>query len=68
MKYACYPAFNALLKNLKPPPSNVKFILINAEIKRILTSIIVHCRFDLHNIPVAEIMLRLNDITNPLRC
>jgi DNA polymerase III gamma/tau subunit len=56
MKYACYPAFNALLKNLKPPPSNVKFILITAEIKRILTSITAHYRFDLHNIPVAEIM------------
>jgi DNA polymerase III gamma/tau subunit len=68
MKYTCYPAFNALLKNLKQPPSNVKFILITAEIKRILTSITAHCRFDLHNIPVEEIMLRLNDITNPFRC
>lgn len=67
MKYTCYPAFNALLKNLKPP-SNVKFILITAEIKRILTSIIAHCRFDLYNIPVAKIMERLNDITNPFRC
>ncbi|MGL9759082.1 MAG: DNA polymerase III subunit gamma/tau [Wolbachia sp.] len=56
-------AFNALLKTLEEPPSNVKFILATTEIKKIPITIIARCqRFDLHNIPVAKIVERLNDV------
>ncbi|MGX9892023.1 DNA polymerase III subunit gamma/tau [Wolbachia endosymbiont of Protocalliphora sialia] len=56
-------AFNALLKTLEEPPSSVKFILATTEIKKIPITIIARCqRFDLHNIPSAKIMERLNDI------
>ncbi|KLT21691.1 DNA polymerase III, gamma and tau subunits [Wolbachia endosymbiont of Armadillidium vulgare str. wVulC] len=56
-------AFNALLKTLEEPPSSVKFILATTEIKKIPITIIARCqRFDLHNIPAAKIVGRLNDI------
>ncbi|MFP3016231.1 MAG: DNA polymerase III subunit gamma/tau [Wolbachia sp.] len=56
-------AFNALLKTLEEPPSSVKFILATTEIKKIPITIIARCqRFDLHNIPVAKIVERLNDV------
>ncbi len=56
-------AFNALLKTLEEPPSRVKFILATTEIKKIPITIIARCqRFDLHNIPVAKIVERLNDV------
>ncbi|BET30142.1 MAG: DNA polymerase III subunit gamma/tau [Wolbachia endosymbiont of Ephestia elutella] len=56
-------AFNALLKTLEEPPSSVKFILATTEIKKIPITVIARCqRFDLHNIPSAKIMERLNDI------
>ncbi|MDM8335222.1 DNA polymerase III subunit gamma/tau [Wolbachia pipientis] len=56
-------AFNALLKTLEEPPSSVKFILATTEIKKIPITIIARCqRFDLHNIPAAKIVERLNDI------
>nr|BAC22717.1 dnaX [Wolbachia endosymbiont of Callosobruchus chinensis] len=56
-------AFNALLKTLEEPPSSVKFILAPPEIKKIPITIIARCqRFDLHNIPVAKIVERLNDV------
>ncbi|WP_265021266.1 DNA polymerase III subunit gamma/tau [Wolbachia endosymbiont (group A) of Icerya purchasi] len=56
-------AFNALLKTLEEPPSSVKFILATTEIKKIPITIIARCqRFDLHNIPVAKIVERLNNV------
>ncbi|MCX3065253.1 DNA polymerase III subunit gamma/tau [Wolbachia endosymbiont of Drosophila pseudotakahashii] len=56
-------AFNALLKTIEEPPSSVKFILATTEIKKIPITIIARCqRFDLHNIPVAKIVERLNDV------
>ncbi|WP_341808272.1 DNA polymerase III subunit gamma/tau [Wolbachia endosymbiont (group E) of Neria commutata] len=56
-------AFNALLKTLEEPPTNVKFILATTEIKKIPITIIARCqRFDLHNIPVVKIVERLNDV------
>ncbi|MDR2831604.1 MAG: DNA polymerase III subunit gamma/tau [Rickettsiales bacterium] len=56
-------AFNALLKTLEEPPSSVKFILATTEIKKIPITIIARCqRFDLHNVPIAKIVERLNDV------
>ncbi|MBV0899871.1 MAG: DNA polymerase III subunit gamma/tau [Wolbachia endosymbiont of Fragariocoptes setiger] len=56
-------AFNALLKTLEEPPSNVKFILATTEIKKIPMTIIARCqRFDLYNIPAIKIVERLKDV------
>ncbi|QKX00963.1 DNA polymerase III subunit gamma/tau [Wolbachia endosymbiont of Dipetalonema caudispina] len=56
-------AFNALLKTLEEPPSNVKFILATTEVKKIPVTVIARCqRFDLHKIPVIKIVKHLNDI------
>lgn len=56
-------AFNALLKTLEEPPSNVKFILATTEVRKIPITIIARCqRFDLHNIPTVKIVNRLTDV------
>ena len=56
-------AFNALLKTLEEPPSNVKFILATTEVRKIPITIIARCqRFDLHNIPTVKIVKRLTDV------
>ncbi|OEY86785.1 DNA polymerase III, subunit gamma and tau [Wolbachia pipientis] len=56
-------AFNALLKTLEEPPSNVKFIFATTEIRKIPTTIITRCqRFDLCNIPIIKIAERLRNV------
>jgi DNA polymerase III subunit gamma/tau len=56
-------AFNALLKTLEEPPSNVKFIFATTEIKKIPITIVARCqRFDLCNIPTTKIVERLKNI------
>lgn len=50
------PAFNALLKTLEEPPSNVKFIFATTEVHKIPVTILSRCmRFDLKRIPVATL-------------
>lgn len=56
-------AFNALLKTLEEPPSNVIFILSTTEIKKIPQTIISRCqRFEFKNIEIKDIMKRLKYI------
>lgn len=53
-------AFNALLKTLEEPPSNVFFILCTTEVHKIPETIISRCqRFDLKRIDHKTIMARL---------
>lgn len=56
-------AFNALLKTLEEPPTNVYFILCTTEVHKIPETIISRCqRFDFKRIDVRTIMTRLNYI------
>ncbi len=56
-------AFNALLKTLEEPPTNIKFVFATTEIKKIPITIVARCqRFDLCNIPIAKIVERLRSI------
>ena len=56
-------AFNALLKILEEPPSFVKFILATTETHKVPDTIISRCqRFDMKNISVSDIKLRLEFI------
>jgi len=46
-------AFNALLKTLEEPPSNVKFIFATTEIRKVPVTILSRCqRFDLRRVDV----------------
>ncbi len=56
-------AFNALLKTLEEPPSNVIFILATTEIQKIPATIISRCqRFDFRRIPTDKLVSRLEFI------
>ena len=56
-------AFNALLKTLEEPPTNVIFILATTELQKIPATILSRCqRFDFRRIPVKELMSRLDFI------
>ncbi|BAK80595.1 DNA polymerase III subunit gamma/tau [Candidatus Arthromitus sp. SFB-rat-Yit] len=57
-------AFNALLKSLEEPPSNVVFILSTTEVKRIPKTIISRCqKFEFKSIDEANLTNRLKYIT-----
>jgi DNA polymerase-3 subunit gamma/tau len=57
-------AFNALLKTLEEPPSYVIFILATTQVHKIPATILSRCqRFDFHRIPTADIMHRLQYIS-----
>lgn len=56
-------AFNALLKTLEEPPSQVIFILATTEIHKVPETIISRCqRFDLKKLTLAEISKKLTEI------
>ncbi len=56
-------AFNALLKTLEEPPSNVIFILATTEVQKVLETIISRCqRYDFRRIVLEDIFLRLKYI------
>ena len=53
-------AFNALLKTLEEPPSNVIFILATTEVSKIPVTVISRCqRFDFKRIAISDIQKRL---------
>lgn len=57
-------AFNALLKSLEEPPSNVVFILSTTEVKKIPKTIISRCqKFEFKNIDEVNLTDRLKYIT-----
>ena len=56
-------AFNALLKLLEEPPTNVIFILCTTEVHKIPATIISRCqRFDFKKIVLSEIVKKLSSI------
>ncbi len=56
-------AFNALLKTLEEPPSQVIFIFATTEPHKVLPTIISRCqRYDFKKIPVEDIVKRLDYI------
>ena len=56
-------AFNGLLKTLEEPPSHLKFIFATTEVKKIPVTIISRCqRFDLHRVPVRDLLANLKKI------
>jgi DNA polymerase-3 subunit gamma/tau len=56
-------AFNALLKTLEEPPSNVKFIFATTEIREVPQTILSRCqRFDLRRLDEKEIFEHLKNI------
>lgn len=56
-------AFNALLKSLEEPPSNVVFILLTTEIKKIPRTIVSRCqKFEFKNVDNKNIINRLKYI------
>lgn len=58
-------AFNALLKTLEEPPSNVVFILATTELQKLPATIISRCqRFDFHRISLSVLRDRLLYIAN----
>jgi DNA polymerase-3 subunit gamma/tau len=55
-------AFNALLKTLEEPPSDVKFIFATTEIKKVPITILSRCqRFDLRRLDESEIANHLKN-------
>ena len=57
-------AFNGLLKTLEEPPPHLKFIFATTEVKKIPVTIISRCqRFDLHRIPIKDLINNLKKIT-----
>jgi len=57
-------AFNGLLKTLEEPPPHLKFIFATTEIKKVPVTIISRCqRFDLHRVPVKELLENLKKIS-----
>ncbi|MHA1567424.1 MAG: DNA polymerase III subunit gamma/tau [Alphaproteobacteria bacterium] len=53
-------AFNALLKTLEEPPSNVTFIFATTEIRKVPVTVMSRCqRFDLRRIPAAILVEHL---------
>jgi DNA polymerase-3 subunit gamma/tau len=58
------PAFNALLKTLEEPPPHVKFIFATTEPHKVPVTILSRCqRFDFKRIPLREMVLHLEKIT-----
>jgi DNA polymerase-3 subunit gamma/tau len=58
-------AFNALLKTLEEPPSNVVFVLATTDPQRVLPTIISRCqRFDYRRIPLEPMLAHLRAIAN----
>ena len=56
-------AFNALLKTLEEPPSQLKFIIATTEVKKIPITIVSRCqRFDLHRVPIKVLFDHLKKI------
>ncbi|NJL20873.1 MAG: DNA polymerase III subunit gamma/tau [Leptolyngbyaceae cyanobacterium SM1_3_5] len=56
-------AFNALLKTLEEPPDRVVFVLATTDPQRVLPTIISRCqRFDFRRIPLAEMVMHLQQI------
>ncbi len=56
-------AFNALLKTLEEPPSNVTFIFATTEIRKVPVTVMSRCqRFDLRRIPVDTLVAHLGNI------
>ena len=56
-------AFNGLLKTLEEPPSHLKFIFATTEVKKIPATIISRCqRFDLHRVPIKDLIENLKKI------
>ncbi len=56
-------AFNALLKTLEEPLSNIKFILATTEIKKIPGTVISRCqRFNLERVQASNIIEHLSNI------
>ena len=60
-------AFNALLKTLEEPPSNVKFFFATTEPHKVLPTITSRCqRYDLHRLTADQIMTKLGQIGTDL--
>ncbi len=60
-------AFNALLKTLEEPPTNVVFILCTTEAYRVPPTILSRCqRFDFHRLPTEAIVSHLAAVTGKL--
>ncbi|WOD41945.1 DNA polymerase III subunit gamma/tau [Nodosilinea sp. E11] len=58
-------AFNALLKTLEEPPSNVVFILATTDPQRVLPTIISRCqKFDYRRIPLEPMIAHLRTIAD----
>ena len=58
-------AFNGLLKTLEEPPPHLKFIFATTEVKKIPVTIISRCqRFDLHRVPIKDLLKNLEKILN----
>ncbi len=56
-------AFNALLKTLEEPPSNVKFFFATTEPQKVLPTILSRCqRFDLKRLTIDQIVAKLQMI------
>lgn len=56
-------AFNGLLKTLEEPPPYLKFIFVTTEVKKIPVTIVSRCqRFDLHRVPVRDLLVNLKKI------
>ena len=56
-------AFNGLLKTLEEPPPHLKFIFATTEVKKIPVTILSRCqRFDLHRVPISELVKNLKKI------
>ncbi len=56
-------AFNGLLKTLEEPPPHLKFIFATTEVRKIPVTIISRCqRFDLHRVPLQDLIKNLKNI------
>jgi len=56
-------AFNGLLKTLEEPPPHLKFIFATTEVKKVPVTIISRCqRFDLHRVPIEDLLTNLKKI------
>ncbi|MBY0528889.1 MAG: DNA polymerase III subunit gamma/tau [Rhabdochlamydiaceae bacterium] len=61
-------AFNALLKTLEEPPTNVKFFFATTEPHKVLPTILSRCqRFDLNRISLETMQAKLNYIVQDLK-
>lgn len=56
-------AFNAFLKTLEEPPSNVVFVFATTEVHKIPQTILSRCqRYDFRRIHVKDIVLKMEDV------